>query len=122
VAEGLLSGVLGGEEEEKSASARVGPEGFSAALAANLANQSPEVAAETVAFLRQQTTVLRSQEETLRAEHEFFEVEWGPLLLGIRLWGGFQIFIALFATVIGTSWRMTSLPSTSVDIPRLCIQ
>jgi hypothetical protein len=63
VAEGLLSGVLGAEEEEKAASARVGPEGFSAALAFNLANQSPVVAAKTVAFLCQQTTVLHVQEK-----------------------------------------------------------
>ena len=101
MAEGLLRGVLGGEEDEKGDSTRVGPEGFSAALAANLANQSPEVAAETVAFLRQQTKVLRVQEKTFEAEHDFFEVEWGPRLLGIRLRVAFQIFIAIAATVIG---------------------
>jgi tetratricopeptide (TPR) repeat protein len=101
MAEGLLGGVLGGDDEDQAGSSKVGPDGFSAALAANLANQSPEVAAETVAFLRQQTKVLRVQEKTLEAEHEFFETEWGPRLLGIRMRMGLQLFLILAATVIG---------------------
>jgi tetratricopeptide (TPR) repeat protein len=101
MAEGLLGGVLGGEEEEKAASPKAAPEAFAAAVAANLANHSPEVAAETVVFLRKQTELLEAQRKTVEAEHEYFEVEWGPRLVGIRLRIGFQIFVALVATVIG---------------------
>jgi tetratricopeptide (TPR) repeat protein len=100
MAEGLLDGVLGGEEEKIDAT-EGGAEPFAAAIAANLANQNPEVAAETVAFLRQQTKVLRVQEKNAEAEYEFFEAEWGPRLLALRLRTGFQLFFALFATVIG---------------------
>jgi tetratricopeptide (TPR) repeat protein len=101
MAEGLLGGVLGGEEEEKAASPKAAPEAFAAAVAANLANHSPEVAAETVVFLRKQTELLEAQRKTVEAEHEYFEVEWGPRLVGIRLRIGFQIFVALVAAVIG---------------------
>jgi tetratricopeptide (TPR) repeat protein len=100
MAEGLLEGVLGGEEEEK-ASTKAGPEAFAAALAVNTANQNPEVAAETVAFLRKQTELLEAQRKSVEAEHEYFEEEWGPRLLALRLRTAFQILLALFATVIG---------------------
>jgi tetratricopeptide (TPR) repeat protein len=101
MAEGLLEGVLGGEEEQKAASTTVGAEAFAAAVAANLSNHSPEVAAETVTFLRKQTELLEAQRKSVETEHEYFEVEWGPRLLALRLRTGFQIFLVLFATVIG---------------------
>jgi hypothetical protein len=101
MAEGLLGGILGGEDEEKTASTKAGPEAFVAAVAANIANQSPEVAAETVALFRDQRDLLKAQRRSVEAEHGFFEVEWGPRLLGIRLRIAFQIFIALVAIVIG---------------------
>jgi hypothetical protein len=59
------------------------------------------VAAETAAFLRKQTELVEAQRKSVEAEHEYFEREWGPRLLGARLRTGFQIFIALVATVIG---------------------
>jgi tetratricopeptide (TPR) repeat protein len=121
MAEGLLRGVLGGEEEDEAASTKAAPEAFAAAVAANLANHSPEVAAETVVFLRKQTELLEAQRKTVEAEHEYFELEWRPRLLGVRLRTGFQVFIALVATVIGvgaavmihdavTSWRVVIEP------------
>lgn len=73
MAEGLLRGVLGGEEEEQAASAKAAPEAFAAAVAANVANHSPEVAAETAVFLRKQTELLEAQRKTVEAEHEYFE-------------------------------------------------
>jgi len=100
MAEGLLEGVLGGEEEKIDPTVG-GAEPLAAAIATNLASQSPEVAAETVAFLRQQTNVLRIQEKNLDAEYEFFESEAGPRLLALRLRTAFQVFFALIATVIG---------------------
>jgi len=101
VAEGLLGGILGGEQEGKGASTKAGPEAFVAAVAANTANQSPEVTVETIALFRKQADLLEAQRKFVEAEHEYFEAEWGPRLLGTRLRTGFQIFIALFATVIG---------------------
>jgi hypothetical protein len=100
MAEGLLEGVLGGEEE-KIDPTEGGTEPIVAAIAASLANQNPEVAAETAAMFRKQTEVLEVQKKNLEAEYEFFEAEWGPRLLALRLRTGFQIFFALFATVIG---------------------
>jgi hypothetical protein len=41
MAEGFLGGVLGGEDEDKAGASKVGPDGFAAAVAANLANQNP---------------------------------------------------------------------------------
>ena len=101
MAKGMLGGVLGGEEEERAASTKAGPEAFAAALAANNANQSPEAAAKTAAFFDKQIEVLEVQRKHLEAEHEYFEAEWGPRLLGTRLRVGFQVFVALVATVIG---------------------
>jgi tetratricopeptide (TPR) repeat protein len=101
MAEGLLRGVLGGEEEETAASNKAGPEAFAAAVAANIANQNPEVAAKTAAFFGKQIEVLEVQKKTLEAEYEYFELEWRPRLLGVRLRIAFQIFIALAATVVG---------------------
>ncbi|HEX2790449.1 MAG TPA: tetratricopeptide repeat protein [Steroidobacteraceae bacterium] len=100
MAEGLLDGVLGGEEE-KVDSTQGGAEPFAAAVAANLANQSPEVAAKTAAFFEKQIEVLEVQKQNLQAEYTFFESERGPRLLALRLRTGFQIFFALFATLIG---------------------
>jgi tetratricopeptide (TPR) repeat protein len=100
MAEGLLDGILGGEEEKVDAT-QGGAEPFAAAVAANLANQSPEVAAKTAAFFEKQVEVLEVQKKNLEAEYEFFEAEWGPRLLALRLRTGFQVFFALFATVIG---------------------
>ena len=101
MAEGVLGGILGGEEEEKTASARAGTEAFAAAVATNIANHSPEVAAKTAAFFEEQTELVKAQRRSVETEHEYFEVEWGPRLLALRLRTGFQIFFALFATVIG---------------------
>ena len=60
MAEGLLDGVLGGEEEKIDAN-KGGTEPTVAAVAANLANQNPEAAAETAAMFREQTQLLKSQ-------------------------------------------------------------
>ena len=101
MAEGLLRGVLGGEEDEKAASARGGVEAIVAAVAANRANQSPEVAAETVALFRDQRELLNAQRKSVEAEHDYFELEWRPRLFGVWVRTLFQVFIALVASVIG---------------------
>jgi len=100
VAEGLLEGIIGGEEEKVDATeGGIGP--IVAAVAANFANQSPESAADTAAMFRKQTEVLEIQKKNLEAEYEFFESEWGPRLLALRLRTAFQVLLALFASVIG---------------------
>jgi tetratricopeptide (TPR) repeat protein len=101
MAESLLGKVLGSDDEDEAASTKVGSEAIAAAVAANLAIDRPEVAAEAAAFFREQVEVLKVQKKLLEAEHEYFETEWGPRLLGIRLRVGFQIFAVLVATVIG---------------------
>jgi tetratricopeptide (TPR) repeat protein len=101
MAEGLLGGILGGGDGEKTAPARPGTEAFAAAVATNIANHDPEVAAETAAFLRKQTELVEAQRKSVETEHEYFKAEWGARLLALRLRTGFQIFIALVATVIG---------------------
>jgi hypothetical protein len=85
----------------KAAWTKAGPEAYAAAVAANVATQSPEVAAKTVEFFDKQIEVLEVQRKTLETEHEFFEAEWGPRLLALRLRTGFQIFAVLVATFIG---------------------
>src|SRR6202158_120847 len=101
MAESLLGAVLGGEDEDKAESTKVGSEATAAPVAANLAIESPEVAAEAAAFFREQVEVLKVQKKILEAEHEYFETEWGPRLLGIRLRIGFQLFPLLLATGLG---------------------
>ena len=66
-----------------------------------VSRQDPEVARKTAEFLSDQSELLKVQEKNAEAEYEFFEAEWKPRLLALRLRTGFQIFIALFATVIG---------------------
>ena len=94
-------GGCSGREGKKNCPPRAGPSPFAAAVATNIANHSPEVAAKTAAFFEEQTELVKAQRKSVEAEHEYFELEWGPRLLGIRLRTGFQIFFALFATVIG---------------------
>jgi hypothetical protein len=101
MAEGLLNGILGGDAEEKAAAKEAGPEAFAAAVASSAAKETPEVAAKTVAFFDKHIEVLEIQRKTLEREHEFFEAELGPRLLGVRLRAGFQVFALLVATVIG---------------------
>lgn len=100
MSEGLRE-LLVGSEAERIDRTKGGAEPFAVAIAAILSSQSPEVAAETAAFLREQTELLRAQKTHLEAEHEFFNAERTPRLLALRLRTGLQVFIALFATLIG---------------------
>ena len=57
MAEGLLGGILGGEEENpevKAPEALANAEAFAAAVAARLSASDPEVARDTSAFLKKQ--------------------------------------------------------------------
>jgi tetratricopeptide (TPR) repeat protein len=111
MAEGLLDGVLGGEDEKpevEAADALAGAEAFAAAVAAIASRQDPQVARDTSAFLRDQSELLKLQrqhledEHVLRLQHLRNQVrEEGIRRVGMRLRVGFQIFLVLVATVVG---------------------
>jgi tetratricopeptide (TPR) repeat protein len=100
MAEGLLGGMLGGEEDRPE-SEDVKAAAFAAAVAANLSSHSPEVAAKTATFLHEQTRLLKTQRKAAEAEYRYFEKEWAPRLLGLRLRAAFHLLAAVVATVIG---------------------
>jgi tetratricopeptide (TPR) repeat protein len=113
MAEGLLGGILGEEDEKPDVEATetlVGTDGFAAAVAANLAGSDPEVARETAAFLRNQSRLVSIQAAHLTEDHvarlhylqgQAREVDIRRL--GLRLRVGFQLFLVLVATAIGLS-------------------
>jgi hypothetical protein len=72
MAEGLLGGILGNEDERPEVEARealAGAEAFAAAVAAIASRQDPEVARKTAAFLDHQSLLLETQREHLEDEH-----------------------------------------------------
>ena len=111
MAEGILGGILGGEEEKPEVAAPealAGAEAFAAAVAAIASRQDPEVARKTAAFLDQQSRLLETQREHLKDEHEarlhFLRGQAREVDIrrfGLRLRIGFQLFLVLVATVIG---------------------
>jgi hypothetical protein len=72
MAEGLVGGALGDEEEKpevEAPGALAGAEAFAAAVAAIASRQDPEVARDTSAFLKEQTRLLQTQRRHLDDEH-----------------------------------------------------
>jgi tetratricopeptide (TPR) repeat protein len=111
MAEGLLGGVLGGEEAKPEVEAPeplAAAEAFAAAVAAKLAGSDPQVARDTSAFLRSQAQLLETQNKYLEEEHALRIAHLRNQLreekvrrFGLRLRVGFQLFLVLVATVIG---------------------
>ncbi len=117
MAEGLLGGVVGNEDEKPasetpealaSIETTASAEAFAAAIATNVAREDVEVARDTSAFLKRQAQLLEIQAEHLRDEHALRLAHLAHqrhLLLGQRLGQGirlaFQIVIALVVIVIG---------------------
>ncbi len=111
MAEGLLGGVLGNEDEKpetEAPEALASAEAFAAAVAARLSGNDPGVARKTEVFLDRQAELLQIQAEHLRDEHALrvaHLAHQSHLLIGqrfgqaIRL--AFQIVIALVVIVIG---------------------
>jgi tetratricopeptide (TPR) repeat protein len=111
MAEGMLGGILGGEAgkaEVEAPQSLGGADGFAAAVAERLSSSDPQVARDTSVFLKQQSQLLETQRRHLEQEHaarlqyltgQAREVDIRRFELRLRL--GFQLFIALFATVIG---------------------
>lgn len=116
MAEGMLGGVLGDEDEKPQIEAReslAGAEAFAAAVAAKLAGTDPEVARGTCAFLQEQTQILKVQKEHLIDEHalriahlrhQLHLLRWQRLGQKLRI--GFQIFLALIATAAATGFAV----------------
>src|SRR5947209_19561206 len=72
MAEGLLGGILGEEEEKPDVEATqtlAGADAFAAAVAAKLSASDPEVAKKTAAFLDQQAHLVKVQAKHLEDEH-----------------------------------------------------
>ncbi len=111
MAEGLLGGILGEEEEKPELDTReaaAGAEAFAAAVAVRLSAADPEVARKTAGFLREQTELLKVQKEHLEAEHHLRLAnlrnqlsEQGLRRFGMRLRVTFQLFLALLGATIG---------------------
>jgi tetratricopeptide (TPR) repeat protein len=111
MAEGLLGGILGEEDEKpdvEASNSLAGPEAFASAVAAKLAGNDPEVARKTVEFLSKQSQLLDTQNEHLKDEHaarlHFLQGQAREVDLrrfGLRLRVGFQLFLVLVATAIG---------------------
>ena len=109
--EGLLGGILGGEDENSEVEATetlASADAFAAAVVARLSASDPEVARDTSAFLQEQTQLLKVQKDHLKDEHALRlnrlsgQAREGKLRrVGIRIRIGFQVFLALVATVIG---------------------
>jgi tetratricopeptide (TPR) repeat protein len=97
MAEGLVSGVLGDDDEKagvEAPEALAGAEAFAAAIAAIASRQDPEVARDTSAFLKQQSLLLETQRHHLEDEHELRLAllrQQTRLLRGQRLGQGFRI-------------------------------
>src|ERR1700730_4618672 len=111
MAEGLVGGVLGGEDDKseiETPEAVPGTEAFAAAVAAKLAGNDPGVARKTEEFLSDQSYLLKLQarhlqdEHALRIAHLRNQAREGKVRrFSLRLRVGFQLFIAFVAAIIG---------------------
>jgi len=111
MAKGMVGGILGDEDEKtdvEAPEALASAEAFAAAVAAIATRQDPEVARKTADFLDHQSRLLETQREHLIDEHALRVAHLRHQLqeenvrrFGLRLRVGFQLFIALVATVIG---------------------
>ena len=111
MAEGVLGGLLGGEDDaaevEAAAESRVGAEAYAAALAADHAKYDPEVASAAADFLRDQSRLLRAQtdelgeQRELRLRHLVSQHREGKIRrTGQRIRVGMQTFLALVIGLI----------------------
>src|SRR5271167_4437916 len=105
MAEGMLGGILGGEEEKpevEAPDALAGAEAFASAVAAKLAGNDPQVARDTSTFLNKQSRLLDIQAKHLEDEHaarlHFLQGQAREVDIrrfGLRLRVSFQVFIVL---------------------------
>jgi tetratricopeptide (TPR) repeat protein len=111
MAEGLLGGIVGDDDEKPEAEAPeavAGAEAFAAAIAAIASRQDPQVARDTSTFLRKQSQLLDIQVKHLEEDHEarlhFLRGQASEVDIrrfGLRLRVGFQLLLVLVAATIG---------------------
>ncbi|HEX3846637.1 MAG TPA: tetratricopeptide repeat protein [Steroidobacteraceae bacterium] len=113
MAEGIVGGILGQEDDKPEVEPSAAPAGidaFAAAVAARLAGGDPQVARRMAEFLERQSELADVQRKFLVEEHaarlhylqgQAREVD--PRRLGLRLRVGFQLFVVLAATAIGAA-------------------
>ncbi len=101
MAEGIVGGILGEDEQKSEAEAVAGAEAFAAAVAARLSAADPEVSQDTSAFLKQQARLLEIQARHLEDEHALRLAQLRGQRLAQTLRIGFQVVIALLVIVIG---------------------
>ena len=91
MAEGLLGGVLGGQDEKlevEGPEALAGADGFAAAIAARLSASDPEAARDTSTFLKKQAQLLETQHKTLGKYDEALKYapNWAALKEAREAW------------------------------------
>jgi tetratricopeptide (TPR) repeat protein len=111
MAEGLLGGIIGDDDEKPEVEAPegvAGAEAFAAAIAAIASRQDPQVAQDTSTFLRKQSQLLDIQVKHLEEDHEarlhFLRGQASEVDIrrfGLRLRVGFQLLLVLVAATIG---------------------
>src|SRR6267142_3133497 len=111
MAEGLIGGILGDEDEKpevEAAEALTSANAFAAAVAAIASRQDPAVARKTEEFLGEQSHLLKIQARLLADEHGLRlanlrgQAREGKLRrTGIRIRIAFQVFAAVVAGAIG---------------------
>lgn len=111
MAERLLGGLLGGEQETpdtEPTEALASAEAFASAVAVKLAGNDPAVARKTEEFLHDQAQLLRVQKKHLEEEHALRIAHLRNQLseerlrrAGLRLRLAFQLFLVVIAAVIG---------------------
>jgi tetratricopeptide (TPR) repeat protein len=111
MAEGLIGGILGEEEEKpeiEAAEAPTSATAYAAAIVAIASRQDPAVARKTEEFLSEQSHLLKMQAQVLKDEHALRLAnlkgqtrEGGLRRTGIRIRIAFQLFAAVVAGVVG---------------------
>ncbi len=111
MAEGVLGGLVGAEDDapelDRTVEARAGADGFAAAIAADHAKYDPAVASAATDFLREQSRLLSAQVEelneqrALRLSHLVSQHREGKIRrAGQRIRLGMQAFVALVVAMI----------------------
>jgi tetratricopeptide (TPR) repeat protein len=111
MAEGLIGGILGEEDEKpevEEIEAAAGAEAFAAAVAAIATRQDPGVARRTEEFLAEQSNLLKIQAAHLKDEHALRlgalrgqKVEARLRRIGIRIRLVFQLLFAIVGVALG---------------------
>jgi tetratricopeptide (TPR) repeat protein len=114
MAEGLIGGILGEEDEKpevEAAETLTSADAFAAAVAARLAGNDPGVARKTEVFLEKHAQLLEIQAEHLRSEHalrlHFLQGQSREVdirRLGLKLRVGFQLLLALLAAAVAVGF------------------